>query len=138
MLQDSGSSAFRKGWKKLCTLKDEEQLERALTSIERYKTLLNTWYGQENLDQSKYISLNMVDMRQDVSWTRQSMANLSEVFQEILPVTISESPRGQIWSLQYHQCHRTCPSSRQLLDMIQDQGERGIQNVATSSMLGKQ
>ena len=85
MLQELEGNAFRKKWRKLCTLKNEESIERILTRIERDKTLLITWYGQENIERLKKLSLNVVSLHEEVFDMRQNMAYLNETMQKLLP-----------------------------------------------------
>ena len=127
MLQETESNTIRKGWRKIFTLKSEEDVERVLTRIERYKTLLSTWYGQECLDQMKDLSINMGDLHGEVSGIRQSLAHFNETFQRLLPEKASEPHGGLLGSLCEHPYSATCPFSRRVLDMIQDQGRQCFQ-----------
>ena len=49
MLQEAEDTSGRRTWKRILTLKRQEKIEQALGEIERCKTMLSVWFGQECL-----------------------------------------------------------------------------------------
>ena len=127
LLEKAEGGGFRKSWKKLFTLKDEEDVERLLTRIEKYKTLLSIWYGQECLDGIRTLGVNMFDLRGEMFGIRQNMAHFNEIFERFVGANASESHRGALGPLHMHASSAMCPLDRQVLDMIQDQGRQTFQ-----------
>ncbi len=121
MLQKAESNPFRKGWRKLCTLKSEEQIERILNRIERYKTLLTTCYGQETLDQVRNLSINVIDLHEEMSDIRQTIVDLNETVQRLTPANALGSHEARSKSLEDTPDNHLLPSSEQALILVQHQ-----------------
>ena len=50
MLREKGDSNARRVWKKILTVKREESILQSMNEIERYKSMLNLWFGQACLE----------------------------------------------------------------------------------------
>ena len=126
MLQKAESNLLQKGWRKLCTLKTEEQIDRILVRIERYKTLLSTWYGQECLDHIKNLGSNVNDLHGELSSLRQSMDYLNENVHRMMVANASDPHKPSRQALQGNEDRLAVLSNEQALIVARQQQQRHI------------
>ena len=62
MLCETEDSYAQKIWKKILTIKREEKILQIVDNIERYKSMLNLWFGQECLDNIHFMRQKILDV----------------------------------------------------------------------------
>ena len=127
ILQEVESGRIRKAWKKVWMVKSEEKIEQVITGIERYKTLLSIWFGQECLDQLIQLKKGVIDLHGDVNNVRRSIAQFNHAFQKMVPAGTSDSPGFLLDALHDHYCKITRPHGQQILSVIENEGRESFE-----------
>lgn len=138
MLQEVDDGKGRKIWKTILTVKREREITSALQEIERQKSMLNMWLGQNNLRQLDHLHRTVKEVRDGVGKVECNMLHVQQTFrQELqgLSTALNSSSEATTSGFEILRNHSTSSTDTIRQQIQQYYGELQSESLVTQSQL---